>query len=270
MKTMNTPQTLRPPNHNMESRRLCRLFFMLAFLPTICSGMDAPNLTLESTVFVALAGEDLTIKCDVRKPANLGVDNMTCSDPLHKEIYNCNITETKDQTKNISLKLHLQQLNDSGEYSCQYQTVKVYWFLRVRRDGYTRPIDYTFIIMSVFTGVLLVFSVVGSVYVFRGHQKEQITQCGEMGGKRKQNREKRKAREMKDDNIDVTTAPSTSLYASLETRPRSIYDVLDHSAAKRESDQGKTKAKKNEPQKTTEQTAQHQEEGVFESVYENF
>ncbi|XP_071329388.1 NFAT activation molecule 1 isoform X4 [Trachinotus anak] len=193
MKTMNTPQTLRPPNHNMESRRLCRLFFMLAFLPTICSGMDAPNLTLESTVFVALAG-----------------------------------------------------------------------------DGYTRPIDYTFIIMSVFTGVLLVFSVVGSVYVFRGHQKEQITQCGEMGGKRKQNREKRKAREMKDDNIDVTTAPSTSLYASLETRPRSIYDVLDHSAAKRESDQGKTKAKKNEPQKTTEQTAQHQEEGVFESVYENF
>lgn len=39
-------------------------------------------------------------------------------------------------------------------------------------DGYKEPKiwDYTeFIIVAVVTGVLLVFSVVGSVYVFRGH-----------------------------------------------------------------------------------------------------
>lgn len=37
---------------------------------------------------------------------------------------------------------------------------------------------------------------------------------------------------------------------SLERRPRSIYDVLDHSAANREPDQSKAKPKKKEPQKT--------------------
>lgn len=39
-----------------------------------------------------------------------------------------------------------------------------------------------------------------------------------------------------------------NFFQSLETRPRSIYDVLDHSAAKKEPNQRKAKPKKKEPQ----------------------
>ncbi|KAK1886772.1 ATP synthase epsilon chain [Dissostichus eleginoides] len=118
----------------------------------------------------------------------------------------------------------------SGEYSCQYKTAKVYWFLRLRGEGYRQQVfmdNSGIIVVAVFTGVLLVFSVVGSVYVFRGH-------------------------------------------GSLESRPRSIYDVLDHSAAKKEPNQRKAKPKKKEPQEKMPQTPQDQNEGTFECVYENF
>ncbi|XP_023274934.1 uncharacterized protein LOC111664535 [Seriola lalandi dorsalis] len=251
-----------------------RLFFMLTwifFFPSVCSGMDAPKLSLETRVFVALADEKLTIKCSVTKPANQTEDMMACYDLHHNMIYNCVIEATAGKTTIFPLTLYVGPLNVSGEYYCQYQRLKAYWFLRVRDSGYTEPVmlDYTeFIVLAFLTGVLLVFSVIGSVYVFRGHPKEQITQCGETGGKRKQNKEERKAKETKEDKVDVTTAPS--LYASLEPRPRSIYDVLDPSAANGKSDQGKAKAKKNKPHKTMGQTTEHQDEGVFESVYENF
>ncbi|XP_070782941.1 NFAT activation molecule 1 [Enoplosus armatus] len=125
--------------------------------------------------------------------------------------------------------------------------------------------DSEIIIVGIFTGMLLVFSVVGSVCVFRGHWKERIIEGDNRN--RKQNREERKERETEE---AVITAQSTSFYASLEPRPRSIYDVLDQSAANREPDQSKAKPKKNEPQKTMAQTTQPQHEDVFESVYENF
>nr|XP_020452809.1 uncharacterized protein LOC109958475 isoform X2 [Monopterus albus] len=122
-----------------------------------------------------------------------------------------------------------------------------------------------FITVAVFTGILLLFSVVGSVYVFRGHWL--ITKCGETGKKRKQNNEEREERAVEE---DVKTVPSPSIYASLEPRPASIYDVLDHSAANIEPDQEQAKPEKKEPHKTKVQTAQHQDEGMLESVYENF
>lgn len=90
-----------------------------------------------------------------------------------------------------------------------------------------------------------------------------------------------------------------TIFQSLEPRPRSIYDVLDLSAAKTEPVSSKDKPKKNKspkmvsttlliclffsfsffekielqniffpPQAT--KTKQHQQENVFESVYENF
>ncbi|XP_040891455.1 uncharacterized protein LOC121180265 isoform X2 [Toxotes jaculatrix] len=198
----------------MESQRFYCLFFMLTwifvvFLSSLCSGMDEAKLSMNTTVFVALKGEDLNISCNVMIPAN-------------------------------------------------------------QMKGYEIVSDYTGIIpVAVITCVLLVFSAVGSVYVFRGHWKEQITECGKTARKQTQSREEREAREMEEENSKEITAPSTSFYASLEPRPRSIYEVLDHSAANREPDKKKAKPKNNEPQKTTAQTT-HQEEGIFESVYENF
>ncbi|XP_078137652.1 uncharacterized protein nfam1 [Sander vitreus] len=257
----------------MEAQQVWHLSFMstwifVFFFLSVCSGMDTLKLSLESTVFVAFAGEEITITYKLAIPANQTRDSLTCSDPLQNVIYSCHISETTGRT----LILELKNLNMSGEYSCQYQTAKVYWFLRVRGDGYRDLVmlDYTeFIIVAVFTGVLLVFSVVGSVCVFRGHGKKCPTERGSTDRKRKQNREEMET-EMEEDNMDVITAPSTSFYASLETRPRSIYDVLDHSAANIEPDQSKAKPKKRELKEMMAQPTQDQHEGVFESVYENF
>ncbi|XP_039677200.1 uncharacterized protein si:ch211-243a20.4 isoform X2 [Perca fluviatilis] len=261
-------------DHNMEAQQVWHLSFVstwifVFFFLSVCSGMS--TLELESTVFVAFAGEEIAIKCELVIPANQTRYVLTCSDPFENQIYNYS-SETTGQRQRVQLTLKLKNLAMSGEYSCQYKKATVYWFLRVRGDGYRDLVmwDYTeFIIVAVFTGVLLVFSVVGSVCVFRGHGK-CTTECRNTDRKRKQNTEEMKETEMEEDNMDVITAPSTSFYASLEPRPRSIYDVLDHSAANREPDQSKAKPKKREPKETMTQPTQDQHEGVFEIVYENF
>ncbi|XP_030281228.1 NFAT activation molecule 1 [Sparus aurata] len=260
----------------MAARAFWHLSFIstwifVLFFSSVCSGMTQPKLNLESRVFVAFTGEDLNIKSTLMLPANQTSDILTCSDPFHTQIYNCTIPMTAIHPKTFSPTLELKNLKTSGEYSCRYKNAEAFWFLRVRNDGYKEPtVDYReSIIVAVFTAVLLVFSVVGSVYVFRGHWKERGTDSSNTGRKRKQNRDDRKE-EMEKDNVDILTATSTSFYASLEARPRSIYDVLDTSAASREPEQSKAKPKKKEPKKTTVQTAQPQNEDVFESVYENF
>ncbi|XP_073328219.1 NFAT activation molecule 1 [Pagrus major] len=276
----------------MAARALWHLSFIstwifVFFFSSVCSGITEPKLNLESRVFVAFTGEDLNIKSSLQVPANQTNDILTCSDPFHTQIYECAIPLTTNKPTTFDQTLELKNLNISGEYSCRYKNAKVFWFLRVRNDGYKEPTkDYTeFIIVAVLTAVLLVFSVVGSVYVFRGHWEERGTDSGNAGRKQKQNREDSKEKEMEKDNVDAITATSTSFYASLEARPRSIYDVLDHSAANREPEQSKAKPKKKEPKKKEPkkrepkkkepkkpmvQTTQPQNEDVFESVYENF
>ncbi|XP_054460322.1 uncharacterized protein si:ch211-243a20.4 [Anoplopoma fimbria] len=250
------------------------------FLFSLCSGMDPPTLTLETRVFVAFAGEELNFNCTVLKPANLSIDYLTCFNPLNKQIFSCDIRETGISPQSFKFTLELKNMTSSGEYSCQYKTSKVYWYLRVTNKHPVFPSDSKMdsgmfykkeiIIVGFFTGVLLVFSVVGSVYVFRGHWKEINTEHGDIGQKQNQNREENNEGEVEEDNVDVITAPSTSFYASLETRPRSIYDVLDHSAANREPGPSKANPKKKEPKETVVQSTQDQQEGVFECVYENF
>ncbi|KAK9540101.1 hypothetical protein VZT92_002570 [Zoarces viviparus] len=269
----------------MEARQVWHLSFMwtwmfVFFLLAVCSGQESPKLRLKNRVFVAFAGEDLNLSCELTRPANQSSDDLTCSDPLDKKIFTRTIPETV-QPEKVDLILELKNVTSSGEYSCQYNTATVYWYLRVRNLRWD-PSEAVFpgdmaldmlnntevIAVIVFTSVLLVFSVVGSVYVFRAHGTDCLTECGNRGRKQKQNIEERKEEEMEEDNVDVITAPSTSFYASLQTRPRSIYDVLDHSAVSREPDRSQAKPK--EPKETVAETTQDQHEGVFESVYENF
>ncbi|XP_034389763.1 uncharacterized protein LOC117731480 [Cyclopterus lumpus] len=255
----------------MEAQQSWHLSFMSTFFfLAACSGMDSPSLRLESRVFVAFAGKELDLSCELNMPANQSSGELTCSDPLHKPIYSCPIAESHGRPQKVHLTLELKNVTASGEYSCRYKTAKVYWYLRVRSDSdWDLGISYftEVLVVSVFTGLLLVFSVASSVYVFRGHWTDCHTKCGR---KDKQKREERKEKETEDNDADVITSPTMSFYASLEARPRSIYDVLDHSAANREPDRSKAKPKKKEPEKPVVQTAQDQQEGVFESVYENF
>ncbi|XP_023145930.2 uncharacterized protein si:ch211-243a20.4 [Amphiprion ocellaris] len=264
----------------MDSQQFWHLFFVFPWmfvfcLPSVCSGMNAPKMRLENTVFVAFAGEDLRINCELEKPANQSKDILRCFSP-HGEIYHCDVASTDGHPHTDKLQLELKKLTYSGEYNCQYKTAKVYFFLRVRAEGYKEPkmFNYTKLItVATITGVLLILSVIGSVYVFRGYWKEKMTESGDRqktSRKPKDNREERKKEDMDETHADVMAAESTSFYASLETRPRSIYDVLDHSAASREPDRRKPKPKKKKPPKTVAQTTEQQDEGVFECVYENF
>ncbi|XP_006787415.1 uncharacterized protein LOC102788316 [Neolamprologus brichardi] len=256
----------------MESQPFWTLFFKLTylipafFLLTVCSAMDSPSISLEREVFVAFRGENLNITCNLIKAVNQTEDGcLTCFDPKNKTIYNNTIPTMDTKQENFSWHLELKNLKLSGLYSCQYQTVKVDWFLRVKDEGYKEPVNTGFIIMAVFTGVLLIFSVLGSVYVFRGHWTEKHG-AGEK--KQKQSKAEKEVTKKEDDSLDTTAAQS--YYASLEPRPRSIYDVLDSSPASRENDQDKAKPKKKEPPKKAAQKTKDKDEGVFESVYENF
>ncbi|XP_044201544.1 uncharacterized protein si:ch211-243a20.4 isoform X2 [Thunnus albacares] len=265
----------------MTPQRSGFLSFMLTwifvfFIPSVHSRKCVQKICLKDIVFVALAGENLTINYQLTKPANRSRDSLTCYNQSNGQIYKHDIPATANSPTTINRTFVLNSLkkpDNSGEYYCQYGPAKVYWFLRVRDGGYkaNTMYDYTELTtLSIFTAVLLVFSVTGSVYVFRGHWKEKITECVDSGRKQKQNQEERKEGEEGENHVDVPTASSTSFYASLEPRPRSIYDVLDRSAANSEPDKGKAAPKTKETPKTMAKTTQKQDEGVFESVYENF
>ncbi|XP_028261690.1 NFAT activation molecule 1 [Parambassis ranga] len=256
----------------MESQQICGLFIMLTwifviFVPSVCSGEDAPKIILDNTLFVTFKGEDLNISGTLTQPVNQTADVLKCSGPSHRQIFHCDIPT--NSYPNTTLMLQLKKLNLSGDYYCQYKTAKVYWFVWVRDEGYKAPVDHTEYIMAIITGVLLLFSVVGSVYVFRGDWKEKIIKCAESSKNPGQTRKVRKEQEM-EDNTAVIADQSTSFYASLEPRPGSIYHVLDRSAANGEQEQKKVKHKKKEIKQTVAQTTENKDEGVFECVYENF
>ncbi|XP_037328638.2 uncharacterized protein LOC119218362 isoform X2 [Pungitius pungitius] len=249
----------------MEAQQVWRLssisnWIFVSFLLAGCSGMDSPS-------------EDVPLRFELKVPANQSGD-LTCSDPSGKQISSCPIANPGGQPQDLRPELELLSVTHSGEYSCSYESVPVYLYLRVRsKEDCKTDLDmnYTEIgAVGVFTVVLLVFSVVASVYVFRGYWSDCLTECCERGRRQKQKTEKRKEGEKEEDNMEVITSPSTSFYASLQPRPRSIYDVLDHSASRGESDRSKAEPKEREPREAVAQTEQDQQEGVFECVYENF
>lgn len=91
------------------------------------------GIDLDNTVFVAFTGEELHINCRLNIPANQTSDILTCFDPFHKQIYNCNVPETNEKI-NINISLKLKRLKSSGEYACRYKTAEVFWFLHVRGE----------------------------------------------------------------------------------------------------------------------------------------
>ncbi|XP_043969663.1 uncharacterized protein si:ch211-243a20.4 isoform X1 [Gambusia affinis] len=279
---------------DMEAQYFWHLFLTLAWIflfsfPSVCKGMNGIEIKLNTDVFVAFSGEELSVDGIIHKTANQTSEYLRCYDPYGQEIYIIRIDPTIGDE---DIHLNLKNLSSSGLYSCKSNSAEVKWFLRVTDgESISQPLpsrsccipaqpdhvcfpskayrepqkpDYTEVfMMAVFTGVLLVFSVFASVYVFRGHWEE--TQSGSLASSRtrKQNTEERKETEKEEDNMDMAAAQSSSFYASLEPRPRSIYDVLDHSAANNDKERAKS------PEKV-EQIGEYQDEGIFESVYENF
>ncbi|KAK5601368.1 hypothetical protein CRENBAI_000677 [Crenichthys baileyi] len=117
----------------MEARYLCHLSLILAWIcllsfPCKCTGMNALEIKLKSTVFVAFSGEDLSIDGSIHKPTNQTPADLLCFDPSQTEIYRTSIDPIKGEQ---SLQMHLKNLSSSGMYRFTYNTAEVKWFLRV-------------------------------------------------------------------------------------------------------------------------------------------
>ncbi|KAM7419113.1 hypothetical protein PAMA_016298 [Pampus argenteus] len=193
-------------------------FWCLAFMPTwifllssVRSEMDAPKMYLNSTVFVACMGGNVSIEYKLKRPANQTEDKLTCYDPSNNTVYDDHTAGQQDYVEDTFVLKNLK--NISGEYYCQYKTAKVYWFLRVIDGSYKETMmwDYTrLILIAICTGVLFVFSAVGSMYVITGHW---ITECGNSGKKQMQKREEKTEGKLEEDHVNAITDSSTSFYA---------------------------------------------------------
>ncbi|KAM4603383.1 NFAT activation molecule 1 [Polymixia lowei] len=254
--------------------------FVVLILFLICPRIHSQTIKLKNRFWIALAGEDLDIDIVVVQPANQSGNALKCFNPKGVEIYRSLLSGTTDRVEVAKLTLPLTGLlkSDSGEYRCEYFSSRFYWVLLVRDESYQQPYslaDYRrLIIVGALTSVLLIFSMAGSVYIFKGHWDSASlnTERGSTGEREEQKRDESREEEEEGDNNHTITAaaPPASFYASLEPRPRSIYDVLDPSAANTEESQKKPKPNSKEFDKTMGQTTHNQDDGVFECVYENF
>lgn len=254
--------------HFLRSSLTSAWIFLFLF-SSFCTGINGQEINLNKAVFVAFPGDDLSINVTLHNLTNQTSEDLLCWDPFNNLAYSAKI---KTIHENEFLTVKLKNLNCSGLYNCKYNKAEVHWYLLMTAKGQKVPQmwDVKFIIVAALIAVLLVFSVLGSVYVFRGYWTEKRSETLGMSRKQKQKREDQKETEKEEDNMDMTTAQSSSFYASLEPRPRSIYDVLDCSAANSDDQQIKPKSPEKELSKVEENIAEHQDEGIFESVYENF
>lgn len=134
---------------NMKVIKLSDHFCWLMADSWLCSMLwPLAGIDLKNTVFVAFAGEDLRIQCNLIIPANQTDDILTCSDPLDKPIYHYYVPEMQNQP-HLTVELELKRLEHSGEYVCRYKTAEVFWFLYVR--GMFRW-QYTIIVIIISSG----------------------------------------------------------------------------------------------------------------------
>ncbi|XP_067297218.1 uncharacterized protein si:ch211-243a20.4 [Pseudorasbora parva] len=210
---------------------------------------------------VALAGDYLVFNLSVVIPAN-------CSSRLEcitngKNIWNKTIQrEFSDKPVLETARIKVHNSSSSGNYYFCFKQEKcgnnlyVHWVVLVRDEGYQEPaeeLDNAIITMMAFSGILLIFSVAGSLYILKSHKdqppcREDKTIVAEQ-----------RAEESDDVMVDENAA-SESLYTALQHRSRSIYDTLDPKMMHEENTSKKNSDKKQ---------CKAQEDDVSESIYEN-
>ncbi|KAL1005839.1 hypothetical protein UPYG_G00064600 [Umbra pygmaea] len=227
------------------------------------------KLNISKRVMVILAGEKVSFDINVTIPMNRSASNVLCYGPLEtKEIQRWPITSSQEKiTLNMVLTAHNSSF--SGEYKCTFLKAVAYTALLVKDEGFQQlsanKMSY-FIVLGVLITGLIIFNVVGSIYVFR-------SQMGPFNFKKRNSEETEKQKrpkevQEKDDKTPVNATASASVYASLVVRPSSVYEVAVPVAAKCGSGKRKSDTKKKGSKKSMENTPQG--DGIVECVYENF
>ncbi|KAL2086544.1 hypothetical protein ACEWY4_017603 [Coilia grayii] len=211
---------------------------------------------------VVLAGHDLRLKFTV--PQNTTAAMLECYHGDHRHV----TTLYNPLSSNLGeVVLLLNHSSESGEYHCKHSHAgNVYLAILVRDEGFTETYhglrDEVVAPVSAVTVLLLIFSVVGSIYIY----KSQTAEGGQGGGGvsvaggRTSHGEDSGEQEGEDEE-----GGANSVYTTLESRPASIYEVLDRSVSS-----SRTQSKKSSRRRSKKkEEAASGEDGIFESVYEN-
>lgn len=136
---------------NMKVIKLSDHFCWLMADLWLCSVLwPLAGLDVKDAVFVAFAGEDLSMQLKLSIPANQMDDFLTCFNPLNEQILQLHFPGKQNQSQHqLMVNLTLKRLERSGEYMCRYKTAEVFWFLLVK--GMFRW-QYTIIVIIISSG----------------------------------------------------------------------------------------------------------------------
>ncbi|XP_027011742.1 uncharacterized protein si:ch211-243a20.4 [Tachysurus fulvidraco] len=229
-------------------------FGVLWILLLCCCHKSEAKLVLKHRTSMALAGETVTNMLEVTIQANSTGHPIKCFHKGHKvwehpTDYKASVSP---QQKDLPVNITMHNSSCSGEYHFEYMNEKVYWFVRVRDMGY-QPHPKIFVpMLAVFNVLLLLLSIIGSVYICMWYKNHFPSEGDEHNVK---------VKEKKKNTVATEGTTSDSLYTALENRTASVYEVLNVDEATGASAKCQTSKKTAKPSPV--------EEGVFESVYEN-
>ncbi|XP_009291929.1 NFAT activation molecule 1 isoform X2 [Danio rerio] len=215
------------------------------------------SIDLLNRTRVALAGGTLEFNLKVVIPAN-STSKLECY-TQKKNIWNKELKGgLQEQTKMVPAQIKMHNSSSSGNYNFRYENQKVYWVVQVRDKGYEEPpyeLHTDYIIMMAISGILLTFSVAGSLCVFKSYKEKPPCRDDE-------NEVAEQRAEESDDVILDEDAGSASLYTALQYRSDSVYDTLHPETT---ADEGNTTENKSHIK-----DCKVLEDEAFDSVYENF
>ncbi|XP_016372897.1 NFAT activation molecule 1 [Sinocyclocheilus rhinocerous] len=232
---------------------LCWIVILCCWQETLAK----PTISMLNRTRVALAGESLDFILSVFIPANYTTSKLVCHHTQNMtRIWNKELkSELFETTQLVRAHINMHNSSSSGNYYFSYANQEVHWVVHVRDKGYQEPpevLDSAIIIMMAFSGILLIFTVAGSLYILKSYKEHPP--C------RDDKNEVVEQRSGESDGVILDEdAASASLYTTLQCRSDSIYDTL-HSDTMHVENTKKTKSEKH---------CNAQEDGVFDSVYEN-
>ncbi|XP_016381432.1 NFAT activation molecule 1-like [Sinocyclocheilus rhinocerous] len=217
-----------------------------------------PTIYMPNRTRVALAGETLYFNLSVDIPANYTTNKLKCYHTQSRMIIWSKELKSEffETTKSVMAHIRMRNSSSSGNYYFYYTDQQVHLVVHVRDKGYQQPpeeLDSAIITMMAFSGILLIFSVAGSLYILKSYKEHPA--------RRDDKNEVAEQRPGGNDEVILDEDPaSASLYTALQYRSSSIYDSLHPDTMHEENTLKKKSVKKH---------CKAQEDEVFDSVYEN-
>ncbi|XP_056324688.1 NFAT activation molecule 1 [Danio aesculapii] len=179
------------------------------------------SIDMLNRTIVALAGDTLEFNLKVVIAANssLKLECYTQKRNIWKKELNGGFHK---ETRTVPAHIKMHNNSSSGNYNFRYENQKVYWVVQVRDKGYEEPPDelhIDYIIMMAISGILLIFSVAGSLCILKSYKEKPPCRDDE-------NEVAEQRAEESDDVIPDEDAGSASLYTALQYRSDSVYDTL--------------------------------------------